>query len=406
MTTDRVYSTIGVMIEKGGRSLKQAVGDLHMKTGKLDAKLLKDNVSQRILKDIEEQRVGGAAVAVLQNGKLVLREDYGLQSLDRDELLRKDAVFRIASMTKPITAAAVFLQAQRGKLDLNDEVSQYLPNYKNIPLDAPQKFCSIPMRIWHLLTHTSGMETRPLYKEWMHQMPMENKRTLAGAVDYYATLPVEYEPGTLRRYSGVAAFDVLARIVEITAGIPFEDFVRDEILIPCGMKDTTFAPSPDQFDRMIGLHDMQDGRSVAVATEPGRVVDGYPVTHPLGGAGLASTVDDYIKFAEFLRNKGVTEDSRRILAEEWIDLMATAQLPEELMSKDVNQGLGVRVISGDGYPWLPVGTFGWSGAYGTHFWVDPVNQITAIYMKNSKYDGGSGAQTAKNFEEDVFLSIV
>ena len=134
------------------------------------------------------------------------------------------------------------------------------------------------------------------------------------------------------------------------------------------------------------------------------MVDDIPPTHPLCGSGLISTLTDYVKFAQMLLNRGMTENGR-ILEPVWIEQMATAKLPVELMSEEVNQGLGVRVITGDGYPWLPVGTFGWSGAYGTHFWVDPTNEIVSVYMKNSRYDGGSGAQTAKNFEEDVFRSI-
>ena len=376
-----------------------------MKTGKLNPKLLKENISNRILDDIQNQRVSGAAIAVLQRGELIYRKEFGLQSPSRSEPLRQDAVFRIASMTKPITAIAVLIQAQRRLLNLDDEVSKYLPKYRNLLLEATQNYCTVPLRIWHLLTHTNGMDTRPQYKEWMRQMPIENKRTLFGAVDFYATLPLEYEPGTKRRYSGKAAFDTLARIVEITSGKRFEEFVQEEIFGPCGMVDTTFAPTSGQWDRVVGMHDLQEGHSVEEQTVPGCVVDDYPVTHPLGGSGLVSTISDYVKFAEMLLNKGMT-DNGRILKPEWIEKMATAQLPEELMSKEVNQGLGVRVITGDGYPWLPVGAFGWSGAYGTHFWVDPVNQITAVYMKNSKYDGGSGAKTARNFEEDVFLSII
>ncbi len=376
-----------------------------MKKGKLDARLLKQNISTRIQDDIRSRRVSGASVAVLQRGELIYREDFGLQSPSRNESLRPDAIFRIASMTKPVTAIAVLIQAQRRLLSLEDEVSKFLPQYKNMLLEATQKCCTVPLRIWHLLTHTNGMDTRPQYKEWIRQMPTENKRTLSGAVDFYATLPLEYEPGTRRRYCGKASFDVLARIVEITSGKSFEEFVRKEILAPCGMADTTFAPTPGQWERVVGMHDLQEGHSVEVQTVPGCVVDDYPVTHPLGGSGLVSTVADYTKFAEMLQTKGITE-SGRILEDKWIEQMAAPQLPEELMSKEVNQGLGVRVISGDGYPWLPVGTFGWSGAYGTHFWVDPVNQITAVYMKNSKYDGGSGAKTARNFEEDVFLSII
>lgn len=185
----------------------------------------------------------------------------------------------------------------------------------------------------------------------------------------------------------------------------FATFVQQEIITPCGMVDTTFAPSAEQWERMVGMHDYQDGCGVLSETTPGCVVDHVPVTHPLGGAGLISTLDDYIKFAQMLQNQGMTENGR-ILEASWIAQMATPQLAPELMNEKVNQGLGVRVIVGEGYPWLPVGSYGWSGAYGTHYWVDPVNGITAIYLKNSRYDGGSGALTGKHFEEDVFNAIV
>jgi len=187
--------------------------------------------------------------------------------------------------------------------------------------------------------------------------------------------------------------------------IPSPKTILPLIFIPCGMVDTTFAPSSEQWERVVGMHNYLDGRSVTAATVPGCVVDDYPVTHPLGGSGLVSTLSDYVKFAQMLQNKGMVS-GHQILDPKWIERMATSQLPVELMNEDVNQGLGVRVITGEGYPWLPVGTFGWSGAYGTHFWIDPVNEITAVYLKNSRYDGGSGAKTAKNFEEDVFLSIL
>ena len=376
-----------------------------MKTGTLDAELLKNNISSRIAEDIRSQRVGAAAVAVLQHGEMIYEAAFGLQDQARSEPLRRDAIFRIASMTKPITAAAILIQAQRGKLRIDDKVSDYLPQYERLPLGTTDKFCAVPLRIWHLLTHTGGMETVPVYKEWMRQMPEENKQTLSGAVDFYASLPVEYEPGTQRRYSALAAFDVLARITEVTSGVGFDEFIRREIFDPCGMTDTTFAPSPDQWERVVGMHDMREGRSAAAETVPYRVVDDYPVTHFLGGGGLVSTVADYVKFAQMLQNKGMASGGR-VLDPEWIAQMSSPQLPAEMMSDEVNQGLGVRVITGEGYPWLPVGTFGWSGAYGTHFWIDPVNGITAIYMKNSRYDGGSGAQTAKNFEEDVFRSVI
>jgi CubicO group peptidase (beta-lactamase class C family) len=290
-------------------------------------------------------------------------------------------------------------------LKLDDLVSRYLPEYANITVGEEQKPCTEPLRIWHLLTHTSGMEAELADKLWVKAIPAERQRTLEEGVRCYLERPLCFQPGTLRRYSGRAAFDVLARIVEMTAGVDFATFLQEEIFAPCGMVDTTFAPTASQWERMVGMHDYQDGCGVLAETTPGCVVDHVPVTHPLGGAGLASTLDDYIKFAQMLLNQGMTENGR-ILDALWIAQMAKPQLAPELMNEKVNQGLGVRVIVGEGYPWLPVGSYGWSGAYGTHFWVDPVNGITAIYLKNSRYDGGSGSLTGKHFEEDVFNAII
>ena len=376
-----------------------------MKTGNLDPQLLARNISRRISEDVQSQRVCGAAVAVLQRGELVYEATFGYQHPESSEPLRKDAIFRIASMTKPITTVAILQLAQQGKLKLEDEVSQYIPQYARIPL-ASGGYNTVPLRIWHLLTHTSSMEADAGYRETArYQIPPENNQTIASAVDYYVTLPLPFEPGTHRRYSGRVAFDVLGRIVEIVSGVDFAQYVQKEIIEPCGMVDTTFAPSDAQWERVVGMHNYLDSKSVVAETMPGRVVEECPVTHPLGGSGLVSTLSDYIKFAQMLLNKGMTPKGR-ILDPEWIEKMATPQLPAEMMSESVNQGLGVRVITGDGYPWLPDGTFGWSGAYGTHYWVDPVNEIIAVYLKNSRYDGGSGALTGKHFEEDVFLSIL
>ena len=375
-----------------------------MKTGTIDTRLLEYHISKRIQADVEARRVCGAAVAVLQRGELLYRAEFGYQHPERQEPLRRDAVFRIASMTKPITAVAVLQLAQQGKLDLQDEVAKYLPRYARLPM-AGGGYNQVPMRIWHLLTHTSAMEGVPSYKDITHHMLPEDNVCTAASADFYATLPLPYEPGTYRRYSGRAAFDLLGRIVEVVSGVEFAEYLRQNIFLPCGLKDTTFAPNADQWERMVGLHDYIGRRSVAAVTIPGCVVDDCPVTHPLGGGGLASTMDDYIKFTRMLQSKGMAPGGR-VLEECWIDEMRKAQLSVELMSESVNQGLGVRVITGDGYPWLADGTYGWSGAYGTHFWIDPKNEITAIYMKNSRYDGGSGALTGKHFEEDVFLSIL
>lgn len=376
-----------------------------MKIGAVNPALLEENITKRVEADIAEQRISGAVMAVLQHGKLLYKGAMGVKVPGQPQPLREDDIFRIASMTKPITAVAVLIQAQRGLLSLHDPVSKYLPAYADIKVGTEEAPCTVPLTIWHLLTHTSGMEADLEAKLWVKAIPPERQRTIAEAMDVYLERPLAFQPGAQRKYSGRAAFDILGRIVEMTAGVDFASFIQREICEPCGMIDTTFTPNEAQWGRVVGMHDYQDGCGVLSETTPGCVVDRVPVTHPLGGSGLISTIDDYIKFAEMLQNRGMVGD-KRILEDRWIDEMQRPQLDPALMNEKVNQGLGVRVIAGDGYPWLPVGSYGWSGVYGTHFWVDPVNGITAVYMKNSRYDGGSGASTGKHFEEDIFSAIV
>ena len=136
----------------------------------------------------------------------------------------------------------------------------------------------------------------------------------------------------------------------------------------------------------------------------GCVFENYPCTHYLGGAGLVSSLSDYGSFAKMLLNQGETENGR-ILKSSTFNQLCTPQVSKEIMPWQERWGLGVRVITEDSYPHLPKGTFGWSGAYGSHFWIDPINKIAAVFMKNSKYDGGAGNQSARNFEEAVYSSF-
>lgn len=152
--------------------------------------------------------------------------------------------------------------------------------------------------------------------------------------------------------------------------------------------------------QIIAMHDKVDGKNGVAKMKENCVFDDYPCTHYLGGAGLASTLDDYSKFAKMLLNKGKTP-KKQILEEKTFRLLHTLLVPEEIMPSNERWGLGVRVIVREDYNTLPVGTFGWSGAYGSHFWIDLINNIAAIFMKNSLFDGGAGNESARNFEKAV-----
>jgi CubicO group peptidase (beta-lactamase class C family) len=163
------------------------------------------------------------------------------------------------------------------------------------------------------------------------------------------------------------------------------------------MSDTTFTPTPEQWERMIPMHEYAEGKGNIGKIKEGCIFGPLPVTYFCGAAGLASTPKDYLKFARMLEQRGKYENGQ-IISEQLFEEMITCHA----VGQNDSWGYGVRVIREGADPYLPQGSFGWSGAYGTHFWVDPQNEIIGIYFKNSSYDGGSGAMTSRNFERDVY----
>lgn len=313
-------------------------------------------VEKRIKEDLASGHIKGASVHVSRWGKTLYEAHFGN--------VTENTLFRLASMTKPVTAVAVLILADRKKLSLKDPVIKYLPGF---PLE---------LQIIHLLSHTSGL-SQSYYAEHITDEYRADANLL---VDYIASVPFDHDPGTHAEYNAVAAFALLTAIVEKVANMDFATFAEKEIFEPLGMTDTTFLPTKEQWARLTPMDD----------TVPGCIFERYPVTNPLGGAGLVSSLADYVKFSQMLLNKG-----GNILSPEAVKTMSTAQFG--------TWGCGVRVVGENNR--LPKGSFGWSGAYGTHFWIDPTNGILAIYMKNSRKDGGAGAKTAAHFEEDVYASL-
>lgn len=379
----------------------------------LDAKLLKATLDKHVSEDVDAGRVLGAAVAVTQCGRTVYQNCFGMTTLNGNVPVNNKTVFRLASMTKPITAVAALILVDRGLLSLDDPISKYLPEFADMEIarldESGQPViigrAKTPITPRHILSHTSGIGCGDLYSSFYYNgMSRTDMETLASSAAYHSHIPLSFEPFTEAQYSATAAFDVLARIIELISGGSYEEFLKKEIFEPCNMVDTTFSPSPEQWSRMIALHDYVEGKSVMGKTVDGCVFTNYPTSHMAAGAGLSSTLDDYLNFASLLLAGGVFE-GRRILSLERIEEMSTPQAPFYHRSGMSLWGLGVRVIDKEEYTYLPVGSFGWSGAYGTHFWIDPVNRITAVYLKNSCYDGGSGSKTGKQFEIDVFHAL-
>lgn len=377
----------------------------------LNRQKLAENIEKRLYEDVSSCRVGGTAIVVKQHGETVYEGFFGESKLGGGVSPSKDTLFRLASMTKPITGAAAMILMDRGLISVDDNVDKYLPEFSEMSiadLDNNKNVINVrpankKIKIFNLLTHTSGIGSDNLGNVQIERMTKGDKANLKNVTEYFSKEPLAFEPESREAYSPTAALDVMARIVELVSDMPYDEFLEKEIFSKLNMRNTTFHPTDEQWDRMIYMHNLADGKNDEV--NMGRYIFGdFPLTYFCGGAGLASTLEDYSIFAEMLRRKG-EYNGIRILSEKVVKEMGTPQVSESIMPYGIRWSYGVRVIDCESYKWLPKGAFGWSGAYGTHFWVDPVNDITAVYLKNSFYDGGSGAVTASNFEQDVFNSL-
>lgn len=315
---------------------------------------------------------------------------------------RQDAIYRIYSMTKPITSVAAMMLYEQGSLDLNAPVSAYLPAFADLrvyaggPASEPvSQPASRPMLVRHLLTHTSGLTygfhrthvTDELYRAAGYEFNPATQ-DLAAACDAWAALPLRFEPGTSWLY-GVST-DVLGRLVEVVSGRALDDFLATQILAPLAMADTAFHATDT--DRLATLHlHTPDGAKVLERFGPD------PACTPdflSGGGGLYSTMADYQRFADFLLARGEL-DGTRLLAARTIDFMAANHLPggvdldtfgiplnAETPYVGVGFGLGFSVTIDPVATGIAssAGEFGWGGLASTYFWIDPVERLTAIFM--------------------------
>ena len=366
----------------------------------LDKAKLLDNIYKIAHYDISENNLFGSSYVVMQDGECIFKEHFG--SADPDGILPvcDSTVYRLASMTKPITAFAILILVDRGLLTLDDPVKRFVPELEDVHVITESGYdlgmSRTDVSVLHLLTHTSGLGSLKPSK-----MNEKDISTMRDTVSYFLGLGLDFEPFTKQAYSPVAGFDTLGLVIEKVTGESLESFYRREIYAPLGMTDTTFIPSSEQLKRMMTMHTKAGGKSLVGRGYDGCMFENFPMKHMAAGAGLVSTSADYVRFAETLLNNGGGLVSQRCFA-----LYHSALVPESVMNNALhNWGMGVRVITSEDYGPLPVGSFGWSGAYGTHFWVDPANRITAVFMKNSRFDGGAGNKSARRFEEAVFDAL-
>jgi len=373
-------------------------------------------LSGRIDRDISEGTLIGASCAVIFGGDgTMCRVTKGISHPKTMAALREDHIFRLASMTKLLTVAGLLLQVEAGKIELDTEVSGFLPGFSEkwiARMDKGEggrlvyvKKSGVPITVRHLVTHTSGLGSGAAGDFQRGNLTGAQKATVASIADFYQHEGVlDFEPGCAWGYSGLAAFDIMARIVELCSGMGFDEYLKKYIFDPIEAADMTFAPTEAQWGRMVAMHDRaKDGTAIA-ANWGKTVLPGVPPTNFCGGGGLVSTLGDYCNFAKMLMAGGVY-NGRRVLSEQSVKSMGTQMLPDGYpgLASGISWGAGCMIYKN--FPPMPSGCFGWSGAWGTHMWVDPVNNIGAVYMRNSAFAEGAGAATARSFEKDVYSAI-
>lgn len=372
----------------------------------LDNELLVQNIQEMADFDLENERVFGSCYSVVQEEKEVYKRYFGYTSIDKKKKVDEKVMYRLASMTKPITTIATLILVDRGLLSLDDEISKFIPEYKNVHITEVKENelvdlweAKTPITIYHILTHSAGIGGVSAKDKFVK---IEDKITALSMAKAFAKIGIDYEPGTSQFYSGTASFCVLGYILEQVCGTSLEKFYKKEIFEPLEMYDTTFIPTLEQWDRVIDMLAKKDDKTVVAKMNKNCAFTNYPCSHCLAGAGLVSTLDDYVKFAKMLLNKGKA-NGKTIVSEKLIEQMSS---PQVRIEDSTYWGFGVRVIANDSHPYLPKGSFGWSGAYGSHFWIDPQDKVAAVFMKNAQVDGGAGNQSSRHFEVAVRNSFI
>jgi CubicO group peptidase (beta-lactamase class C family) len=332
-----------------------------------------DSIPARMHNVIVANEVPGAVTVVATRDSVLRMDAQGWADPEHKSFMRVDSIFWIASMSKPITATAVLMLMEEGKLSLDDPISEYIPELGGLKT-ADGKTQRITLH--HLLTHTSGMGEAT-------DEEAKAARSLADLVPAFASKPLAFEPGSKWRYcqSGILT---LGRIVEIVSGVPFEVFLRKRIFEPLGMKDTTFYLSEAQMPRWV-IPAKREGEHLLPA-EIG-LLYGHPPTwrdhYPASNGGLFSTAPDYTRFAQMLLNGGVL-DGRRYLMAESVRMMSTVQTGDLVtgFTPGNGWGLGVGIVrKPQGVTeMLSPGTFGHGGGYGTQVWIDMKRGAVLIMM--------------------------
>ncbi len=389
-----------------------------------------DRITDHMNQAVKDGTMVGGLGMIARNGKVVYTETYGLADREENQPMTEDAIFRIYSMSKPITGVALMILYEEGKFFLNDPVARYIPELANLEVaistaDGNTKVASDgtnsrtigagdaskagktrkPKRqptIRDLMRHTAGFtygffgntEVDKMYRE----KEVMGQKDLKAFVTELGQVPLQYEPGTRWHYS--VSVDVQGRVVEAVSGMSFGEFLKKRLFTPLGMKDTGFIVPKDKLDRFAQIYSpegtsegsdlfLRRNTSTKLVRSPERIDEGYMegATFEGGGGGMVSTARDYLRFSQMMLNGGEL-DGVRILSPKTVELMTTnhlGDLPMGFGRTGVGFGLGFAVTlnQGDIGELGSTGEYNWGGAAGTKFWIDPQENLIGLFMVQS-----------------------
>lgn len=373
-------------------------------------------VHESIQRHIDAGSISGAVTIVARRGRVVHFESHGLMDIESKKPMARDTIFRLASMSKPVTGVAALMLVEEGKLRLNDPVSKYVPEFKEMKVAVPRTGATTPfflapadreITIRDLMTHTSGLGSGGAAATELARLMADRKPTdtLADFSKKMATIPLDFQPGSQWRYSGLLGIDLLGRIVEVVSDMSYDKFLQERILAPLGIKDLSFYVPQEKRDRLVTLY--RRGAGGKLEKNPNQEALMSKVYFS-GAGGLTGTAEDYLQFGQMLVNGGEL-NGKRLLSPRTIDLMSSNHVGDMFNgqlgrpARGMGFGLTVGIVQDNVQAGWRVssGSFGWDGAYGTLCWVDPKEKMVMILMIQTQV----GA-VQRDFENSVLQAIV
>ncbi len=363
-------------------------------------------IERHFARYVDDGRLPGWQVVVTRAGQVAYVSEYGSRDVEAGLAVERDTLFRIYSMSKPITSVAAMMLYEEGAFELKDPISQFIPSFADQrvyvsgpPANPVTRPAIEPVRVWHLLTHTSGLTygfhyadpVDAMYRHAGFEWGSPREADLAAVCDTYASFPLLFEPGTEWNYS--VATDVVGRLVEVVSGQSLDEFLAERVFGPLGMTDTGFyAPEADH-DRLAALYVPGAGQQATRMDAMGNAAKRKPVMLS-GGGGLVSTAADYHRFTQMLLRGGEL-DGTRLLGRATVEFMTSNHLPggaeleaiarptfSETAFNGMGFGLGFSVLESpaENKVLSSAGEYAWGGAASTAFWVDPLEEITALFF--------------------------